>query len=91
MAGFARDYNAEPNWMPLEDMQRLTELDPRLPILDADYFMYGGAITQPRGPTIHLFKHYLSRRYINIDGSGHCHRYVWNGDDNDDYELIGDL
>ena len=52
-----------PNWNPL-----LT----RLAAHDRGAFMYIGHV----GP-VHLYKHFITRRYLNLDSEGNC--YAWNG------------
>jgi hypothetical protein len=52
-----------PNWNPL-----LARLNPA----DCGAFMYMGHI----GP-VHLYKHIITRRYLNLDSEGNC--YVWDG------------
>lgn len=52
-----------PNWKPL-----LTRLAPN----HCGAFMYMGHV----GP-VHLYKHIITRRYLNLDSAGSC--YVWNG------------
>jgi len=56
-----------PEWNPL-----LT----RLASHQCAAFMYMGHV----GP-VHLYKHVITRRYLNLDGAGNC--YVWDGQGED--------
>jgi len=60
-----------PDWNPL-----LT----RVAAQQCDAFMYMGHV----GP-VHLYKHIITRRYLNLDSLGNC--YLWNGrgDEAEDY------
>ena len=54
-----------PNWVPL-----LTRLTPH----QCATFMYVGRIG-----TIHLYKHKITRRYLNLDAEGSCFVWRWAG------------
>ena len=45
----------------------------------ADGFMFMGVASGPRvwpeGPRVHLYKHEVTRRYLNIDEGGGCWQY----------------
>jgi hypothetical protein len=51
------------DWIPL-----LTRLVPR----QCGAFMYMGRVG-----TVHLYKHVMTRRYLNLDAEGNC--FVWDG------------
>lgn len=53
------------DWAPLEQM-----LGPRL----CEHFMFMG-----RSGEIYLYKHWDTRRYLNLDAKGRCFRYTGNG------------
>ncbi len=52
-----------PNWNPL-----LTRVSPR----QCGAFMYVGHVG-----TVHLYKHRITRHYLNLDTEGNC--FVWDG------------
>jgi len=63
----------EPDWRALERVADL--LANRNHHLNPGDFMYMGADLEP-GRTIHLYKHIDTRRYLNLDDSGHAYRYL---------------
>jgi hypothetical protein len=68
------------DWKPLE---RFCELAASRGVtgFDADDFMWMGWRDSPAGVPVQLYKHIDTRRYLNLDASGHA--YVWrSGDDN---------
>lgn len=52
----------EPNWVPLEQI---------LDRVGCEHFLYMGA-----AGTIFLYKHWRTRRYMNLDGQGQAYLYV---------------
>lgn len=69
---YRRDHDAAPDWRPLEQVARACRDHPALPDLDPDDFMYMGRIVHPTQRPIHLYKHVLTRRYLNLDPAGHA-------------------
>jgi hypothetical protein len=71
------------DWTPLE---RFCELAATRGVtgLDADDFMWMGCRDSAAGVTVQLYKHIDTRRYLNLDASGHAH--VWRSGD-DSYHL----
>jgi hypothetical protein len=72
----------EPTWAPLEKLRELagerTDIDPP----DVEAYMYMGAVVdEDRIVTIHLYKHQLTRRYLNVDDAGHAYVYAGSADE----------
>ncbi len=61
------------NWIPLERIVGL--LPNHHQLLDLSYFMWMCSATTERGVRIDLYKHWLTRRYLNLDGAGHAYKY----------------
>jgi phage antirepressor YoqD-like protein len=57
------DIEYKVDWRPLEELARNTSLD-------LGDFMYMGTIG-----TINLYKHRITRNYINIDNNNNCYKY----------------
>ena len=63
---------------PLEMIRRALHGVPRVPsdeFFDLSDFMIMCRVVRGRRPDIVLYKHYLTRRYINVDDAGHTYRY----------------
>jgi hypothetical protein len=58
----------EPVWGPLERLQGAGD------VLDCGHFMYMGSWNG-----IHLYKHFLTRRYLNLDEQDRAFRFTGNG------------
>jgi hypothetical protein len=57
-----------PVWTPLQDVAAKTTKRRDLPAIHPAEFMYMGHLRSRDGePDLHLYKHYDSRRYLNID------------------------
>ena len=80
----------ELDWRPLEALARICRAHPTLPDLDPGEFMYMGRFDDRSGPPILLYKHTLTRRYLNVDHAGHAHRYT-PGQSGERYQAIRDL
>lgn len=66
------EFPSEPNWQPL----RLVLPDEKL----RDEFMFMGTFVgaeEEGAARIQLYKHQLSRRYLNVDAEGNC--YIYDG------------
>jgi hypothetical protein len=64
-------------WLrPLETVARTVAGNPRFPWFDIGDFMIMDGYLRRSRPTLILYKHYYTRRYLNIDESGHTWRYV---------------
>jgi hypothetical protein len=61
---------------PLEAVARLIEGNPRFPFFDLGDFMVMERLVRPPRPTIVLYKHYFTRRYLNLDEWGTAYRYI---------------
>lgn len=71
------------DWVPLE---RFCELAATRGVtgLDADDFMWMGCRNSSGGVPVQLYKHVDTRRYLNLDATGHA--YCWHSSD-DSYQL----
>lgn len=58
----------ESNWIPLLE---LCKAHPRLALIDFMFLGVAGTNSQP----IFLYKHFNTRRCLNIDSAGHCYAY----------------
>jgi hypothetical protein len=72
-AVYRYDHTAAPDWLPLEQLARIAQDNPRLPYLDPDDFMYMGRAVHPTRPPILHYKHTLTRRYLCLDAGGHAY------------------
>ena len=63
-------YPSEPYWTPLEEA---------LGAAGADGWMYMGAAVSNDGLVIHLYKHHITRQYINLSADGRAWRYGGDG------------
>ena len=77
-------------WAPLESVARISRLSDELPSFHAAEFMYMGAVQHERdGPTIHLYKHRDTRRYLNLDDAGRAYAYRYREHDPHGGEIGG--
>ena len=67
------------DWGPLERLAGVVSSARRGVVLDADDFMWMGRGELDDGTLLHLYKHRDTRRYLNLDGSGHAWRYDHGG------------
>jgi len=93
MPRYVYDAESPPVWTPLEQVARICALDPELPTLDLGDFMYMAVMLAPGLPSIHLYKHYETRRYLSLDEAGHTYAYVYDEpfDITAEYVLLPDL
>jgi hypothetical protein len=68
---------------PLEAVARLIEGNPRFRFFDLGDFMVMERLVRPPRPTIVLYKHYFTRRYLNLDEWGTAYRYIAPPPDSD--------
>lgn len=61
---------------PLEAVTRVVTGNPRFPFYDPDDFMIMCRVLRGPRPSLVLYKHYYTRRYLNLDDTGHTYRYV---------------
>jgi len=67
----------DPAWVePLEAVARAVAGDPLYRFFDTDDFMIMARLIRRPRPSIVLYKHYYTRRYLNVDDSGHAYRYI---------------
>lgn len=70
------DLDSEPEWAPLQQIARLSRESHELPSFHEGEFMYMARLTNARKRlTIHLYKQYDTRRYLNLDDAGHAYEY----------------
>lgn len=71
----------EPDWRPLAAVSRVVRATPDLPSFHPGEFMCMATLENRRkGVVLRLYKHYDTRRYINLDQAGHAYEY-WPGSD----------
>lgn len=76
------DVDGEAVWAPLEAVARMARHTPELPSFHEGEFMYMAAVHNLRERlTIHLYKHRDTRRYLNLDDTGHAYAYRYREDD----------
>jgi hypothetical protein len=63
-------------WAPLDAVRRAVVATPRYRFFDIDDFMLMGGIDRRPRPRVLLYKHYYTRRYLNLDDAGHAYRYI---------------
>jgi hypothetical protein len=85
------EHTRESDWRPLEALARICRVHPTLPDLDPGEFMYMGRFADRSGVPILLYKHTLTRRYLNVDHAGHAYRYTPSPAGAQRYEPIRDL
>jgi hypothetical protein len=63
-------------WAPLEGVARAVRGRECYQFFDiGDFMLMGREIRSPR-PSVVLYKHYYTRRYLNLDDAGHAYRYA---------------
>lgn len=73
-------------WAPLERLARLTRESESLDSIAACEFMFMTRVGRRRPrPSIYLYKHIFTRRYLNLDAAGHAYRYIGPRDIMSDY------
>jgi hypothetical protein len=76
------DHPPGPDWEPLEGFARLVWQRPELPQFHPVEFMHMTNLRRGRtGPSIRLYKHTDTRRYLNLDDGGHAYAYVFREED----------
>ncbi len=66
-----------PSWLaPLEAVTRAVAGNPRFRFFDPSDFMIMNQWLRRGRPTLVLYKHWYTRRYLNLDAAGHAYRYL---------------
>ena len=60
---------------PLHMVERVVGSHPDGKYFDVDHFGVGVTLHRRGRPDIFLYKHYFTRRYLNLDAAGHAYRY----------------
>ena len=85
----------EPTWAPLERLRTQAEREPGTPQPDLGRYLYmGRVVTEDGSTTIHLYKHQLTRHYLNLDDECRAYRFAGVADDDHTsswYEPIDDV
>jgi len=68
------EFPEEPDWRPLTAVARLSRSTDALPSLDEDMYM-AAVVSRRDALRIHLYKHWETRRYLNLDDGGHAYQY----------------
>jgi hypothetical protein len=74
MPHYHLEVEALPEWAPLERLARVTRQSLDLPTLRCEEFMYMGRLAATGRPSIHMYKHIDTRRYLHLDTAGHAFR-----------------
>ena len=75
----------EPVWEPLAAVSRLVRSTPDLPDFHPGEFMWMACVENRRKRlVIHLYKHYDTRCYLNLDEAGHAYEFFYYDDERDD-------
>jgi hypothetical protein len=61
---------------PLEAVARLIEGNPRFRFFDLGDFMVMARLVQPPMPTLLIYKHRITRRYLRLDESGRAYANI---------------
>jgi hypothetical protein len=95
MLAFHHVFDFVPTWAPLERLATLIGGRPGVPPPEVESYMYMGVVTDDLGSvTVHLYKHVLTRHYLNIDDAGHAYRYAGSASEDFSevwYEPLPDL
>jgi len=80
-------------WRPLERLAAQAAARPGLPPVDPDDFLYCARITRAELPVLHVYRHVLTHRYLNVDEAGVVWRYIGPGPKGEDprYAFVEDL
>src|SRR5262245_9688507 len=74
-------------WTPLGEVAARTAKRRDVPTIEPAEFMYMGHLRSPDGePDLHLYKHYNTRRYLNIDDRLRFFAFVVSDDDKPFFE-----
>ena len=74
----------QPTWAPLERVALLARRSSTLPSFHEGEFMYMACLEAERSVArIHLYKHYDTRCYLNLDDAGHAYRFLGCDDEID--------
>jgi hypothetical protein len=64
-------------WAPLEAVARAIAHEHYYRFFDlSDFMLMAKVVRRNSRPDIFLYKHYYTRRYLNLDEAGHAYRYV---------------
>jgi hypothetical protein len=64
-------------WLaPLDAVTRVVTGNPRFPFYDPADFMIMNQVLRRGRPTLVLYKHYYTRRYLNLGEAGHAYRHI---------------
>jgi hypothetical protein len=64
------------DWLPLERLARVAAGSPGVPPIDPDDFLYCARIEREGRPVLHVYKHMLTGRYLNVDETVRAWRYA---------------
>ena len=78
-------------WAPLEALAARSALDPALPPVDPDDFLYAARVERAGLPDLHVFRHVLSGGYLDIDDLGGLWRFVGRRSGAEGYAQVGTL
>jgi hypothetical protein len=71
---------ADPTWWgPLERLAGQAAAREDLPPVDPDDFLYCARVERPELPVLHVYRHVLTHRFLNVDEVGTLWRYVGPG------------
>jgi hypothetical protein len=64
-------------WAPLEAVARVSAGQPHYAFFDpADFMLMGRIVRRSPRADLLLYKHWYTRRYLNLDQAGHAYRFV---------------
>jgi len=63
-------------WRPLEQFAAIVADRADLPPVEPDDFLYCAVATRDDLPTLHVYRHLITQKYLSIDASGGLWRYV---------------
>ena len=70
-------FDTDPTWAPLERGRDLANQRPGLSAPEVESYMYMGAVVSDDDlRTIHLYKHQLTRLYLNVDDDCRVYRFA---------------
>lgn len=69
-------------WAPLVAVAKAVEGKEEYRFFDvADFMMMAVVVRGKKTPSVYLYKHIYTRRYLNLDEGGHAYRYIAPPDD----------